>query len=660
MRFKHLNLCNFGSYRDEHDISLNTSPEKPVLVFLGGTGYGKSTIFDAINWSLYGKDYELDLVRDKERGRTILDYVNESALSKACDLDELVEMSATLYFEHDRNNYYIHQLLAAKPVAELNGTVKAKEKDRETLLCEITPSGDHRSMKYESIFMNEILPNNVKSYFLFDGDRIRSLAMPGSSQEVRDAIYRVVDLELIKNAQDHLTDIAKKYRRKIRKEATGDLERVEQEYHEAQEEIERYKRQRENLKSEQQVVQSQIKKLEAKIMNLPDTSELTGRRTELKKELKRIETRIDSIRSDLRGSTAKAALNLAAGPVATLLQELDEKRTKGEMPRSISKTLITDLLNMGKCICRTGFEEGDQIHQALTDRLERIQMQANDQKFLSLHFQLADARERISEDIKEFRRTDQTYHELEDSRRECGLQIEEIERELGQLPSEDIGELMREQGARNQALTGIEVKLGSVKRNLTEWDSRRETAKQKREKASRQQENVRRLQQRETLAQKVADALDQLYEKFAEKSRQDVEELTKAEFKHFVRSASDYHVVLTDDYELQVLDSNGNRALQRLSMGQSQCLSLSFITAISRVSEKHPPLVIDMPFSRLDQEIHDAMSARLPEITSQLLLFLIPGTEWNDVTAKNLRSKANHVYELRFDEKRRETSIVER
>ena len=115
---------------------------------------------------------------------------------------------------------------------------------------------------------------------------------------------------------------------------------------------------------------------------------------------------------------------------------------------------------------------------------------------------------------------------------------------------------------------------------------------------------------------------------------------------------------MDENYELQVLDPNGNRALQRLSMGQSQCLSLSFITAISRVSEKNPPLVIDMPFGRLDRDVHNAVSKRLPEIASQLILFLIPDVEWNEVTEKNLRPKASHIYKLKFNNDDQVSEIV--
>ena len=93
-------------------------------------------------------------------------------------------------------------------------------------------------------------------------------------------------------------------------------------------------------------------------------------------------------------------------------------------------------------------------------------------------------------------------------------------------------------------------------------------------------------------------------------------------------------------------------------MGQSQCLSLAFITAISRVSEKHPPLVIDMPFSRLDPGVHESISQRLPKISRQAILFLIPEVEWNNNTKTNLSTYANHIYEMGFDEQHRQTSIT--
>jgi hypothetical protein len=64
-----------------------------------------------------------------------------------------------------------------------------------------------------------------------------------------------------------------------------------------------------------------------------------------------------------------------------------------------------------------------------------------------------------------------------------------------------------------------------------------------------------------------------------------------------------------------------------------------------------------MPFSRLDQRVHEAVSMRLPYLAEQTILFLIPGVEWNETTKKHLEGHANYLYEMSFEEKSRQTSL---
>ncbi|OQY37010.1 MAG: hypothetical protein B6243_01755 [Anaerolineaceae bacterium 4572_5.2] len=657
MQFERLEMMNFASYYGEHAIDLSASSDEPVVIILGGTGYGKTSIFDAINWALYGQDYEQKLKEQRERD--ILDYVNESALQDAHTNQRHTEMSCTLYFEHEGSQYYITQMIEVKPVPDDNGALKAVQTKRRTTLYEIQFSGNHKELKYSTIFLDEILPNNVKDYFLFDGDRIYNLSNPGASEEVRDAIYRVVDLELLKNAEAHLSSIAGEYRRKAKKEATGALSDIEKQYDEERERLAQLKQDLENLKKEEQSIRAQLEALEEKLKNLPDTSKLQGRRSELEKQLKRLETQSEVIKSDLRASAATAALAIAREPALHLMNLLDAKRQKGEIPKIVSQTLLKDLLKLKRCLCGTEFEEGDEIHLTLTARLEAEKAKkSSGQALLDLFMALGIASNLIEQATEQLNNRDQDLQDLDDTKREIQLALKEVERELDKLPKGDAANLNQEARKRRDALITNARKAQNVSDRIERCELRiKEYEKQRTELGKKQQEALK-LQRRERLAQQAADEIEKIYEVFAEDSRRAVEQLTIQEFKRFVQSASEYSVALNEDYALEVLDSNGNRALQRLSMGQSQCLSLAFITAISRVSEKNPPLVIDMPFSRLDRNVHHSVSARLPEITSQLILFLIPDTEWNDVTAANLRNKASHIHQLEFDKNVRQTQII--
>lgn len=656
MHIERLEVLNFASYYGEHSMDLACTTECPVVVVLGGTGYGKTNLFDAINWALYGQDYERDLV--KRRGRKILDYVNESALRAAAAAKHAVEMACTVYFEHEGARYYINRALVAKPGRDGEGRLTATETDRTTALYEVTAGGDHVLKPYDTAFLDEILPNNVKDYFLFDGDRIYNLSNPGASEEVREAIFRVVDLELVSGAKEHLTEIATEYRRLANKESTGELSAVEKDYADAHEQLAQLKQEDENLEQEERAIKAQIEALEEKLKNLPDTSTLQERRSQFGAKLMETEDAIESVTAKIRSLCASAALSFVREPSLALVSEIDSKRQRGLIPKTVSQALLKDLLELKRCICGTEFSEGDPIFQRLTARLEAEKAKSSGQELLELMFQLTSASEAVTEASQQLRRQDSELERQRERKRELNIAIKQIDDELAKLPQEDVATLTREVRERRSALISNARKRQHAADQIANCQVRIRDLEKKREELGKRQTKVRKLQLREQLAQRAADELERIYAVFAEDSRKAVEQLTREEFFRFVQSASAYQVALNEEYELQVLDSGGNRALQRLSMGQSQCLSLAFITAISRVSEKNPPLVIDMPFGRLDREVHDEVSRRLPDITSQLMLFLIPGTEWNEVTERILRPRCSHIYRLEFDRTNRESTIM--
>ena len=657
MHFERIEIQNFSSYFKEHSIDLACSPEKPVVIVLGGTGQGKTSIFDAINWALYGTDYERDLVR--RRKRQIIDYVNETALREAESKKHGVEMSCTLYFEHNRVHYYINQALAAKPIRDSSGKLNSEQTDRTTALYEITPSGNHKRKQYDAIFLDEILPNNVKDYFLFDGDRIYNLSNPGSSQEVRDAIFRVVDLELIKNAENHLSQIATEFRRSANREAQGEeLTEVSKSYQEEWDKLTTLKEEEQIYKEEEQAIKAQIGTLEGKLENLPDTSSLQGRRSELENQLIHVGDQLEEITADIRTEAATAAIRIASEPLLNLAKEIDSQRQKGLIPKKVSQKLLEDLLELNTCLCGTKFKEGDAIHKTLSDRLEAEKGKGSGQGLLELFYQLSAASDLVSDSLLDLNKKDKEHHRLWEYRRELDLAIKQIDDELDKLPQEDITALTNELRQRRIALVTNARKLQQTADRIEDCEEQIKSLKKRREELGKKQNKVRGLQLRESLAQRAVQKLEEIYELFSEESRQAVEKLTREEFHQFVSSASTYDVALSKDYELQILDSQGNRALQKVSMGQSQCLSLAFITAISRVSEKNPPLVIDMPFGRLDRDVHHQVSNRLPQIASQIILFLIPEIEWNEVTEMNLRPKASHIYNIEFDKENRESKII--
>lgn len=360
----------------------------------------------------------------------------------------------------------------------------------------------------------------------------------------------------------------------------------------------------------------------------------------------------------LRKSAYISSLSFIGDDCTALINVLNEKRNKGEIPRSVSKILLEDMIKMQSCfICKKEIKEGNELYIAITDRLETERKRKSNEELLEYFFGMKDLSELIGDAMGNLKDSDVEINKYDKNIKENNLEIEQIDIELKKFPQVDIVGITRELGKLRDEHVRQSVnenqcndRIASIEKLINEYDKQRT-------ELAKKQHKVLSSQLRENLARTASNEIDLIYDKFAEESRVSVEKLTIEEFKKFIISSSEYEVSLNSDYELEVLDSNGNRALQRLSMGQSQCLSLAFITAISRVSEKNPPLVIDMPFGRLDETVHEVISERLPALTSQLILFLLPNTEWNDKTKRNLKPKSEFIYELEFDSKKRETKI---
>lgn len=74
MRPKKLTLCAWGPYRDKQEIDFTVFEAKGIFLITGATGAGKTTIFDAITYALYGALSGDE--RDKERSSVRSDFAD--------------------------------------------------------------------------------------------------------------------------------------------------------------------------------------------------------------------------------------------------------------------------------------------------------------------------------------------------------------------------------------------------------------------------------------------------------------------------------------------------------------------------------------------------------------------------------------------------------
>ncbi len=654
MRFKSLELENFSSYYGKHKIVFNTTKDKPITIIVGGGGEGKTSIFDGLNWGLFGDLYEFTLKEKLQK--EILDYVNVTALEIAKTNEEAVEMASTVTFEHENFEYRVQHAICVMPRGD-----KKEITDKSAVLYKVHPNGNAEQIANIESFLNEILPNNVRDYFLFNGDRIEKLAMPGSSGEIRDGIYRVVDLEILQNGYDHLEAVARKYRKEAVSNARGEMADIEERYERAYQELDNLEEKRENQKAERRAIENKIEIVEARLREMDGVKNEQKKRDVLNERYKSVHSNLKIIIQEIRNNTSIAILNNAIPSIDILLTELDKKREKGEIPSTISTSLLKDILEIKRCICGSEFHEGDALFTELKTRLEKEQEKlSTGHDLLDLFYDLGAAKNQIEKAINKLPDLEKKRTDLEQKSLEISKELKAILERLKDQPEEEISNLAENLAEFNNDLTNIRISLNQIDTKIKHKEEDIKQLQKVREELGLKQEKVRKFQLRETLAQKAADQLRSIFEQFAEQSRLDVQQLTRDEFTKFMPNVDRFTVGIDSEFHYDVRDTTGQPALQQLSMGQKQTLSLAYITSISRVSEKNPPLVIDMPFGRLDQEVQINVAERLPYLSSQVILLLLPGTEWNEATKKIFSSKISDLYELNFDKDLFQSSILRR
>ena len=96
MKIQSLTIQNFRPFHGEQTIEFSSSDGKMVTLFQGAMGAGKTRLFGAIQWCLYGEeDY------DQERPASNGDIMNSLAKREESTAETKVE----LVFEDDGTKY---------------------------------------------------------------------------------------------------------------------------------------------------------------------------------------------------------------------------------------------------------------------------------------------------------------------------------------------------------------------------------------------------------------------------------------------------------------------------------------------------------------------------------------------------------------------------
>lgn len=211
MKLIKMDLENFRQYYGKQSIEFAYQDKQNTTILFGENGKGKTGIYRAIMFVLFGsKKISQDTANET------IHLTNFKVIDDAAGTSQ---SSVTLKFEHENNVYEIKRVMKATKwssnlIQEQEGDVSLLEIDAKTGNVKPNALTDKQEI---NIKINKIINEDIKDFFLFDAEKIDTIAKADSNvrKEVRSAIFSLLQLDKIETAKTFVKDISKVVRHRL-------------------------------------------------------------------------------------------------------------------------------------------------------------------------------------------------------------------------------------------------------------------------------------------------------------------------------------------------------------------------------------------------------------------------------------------------------------
>ena len=639
MLIKKIELENFRQFVGKQEIKFSTDRTKNITFVIGENGSGKTTIAQAFFWCLWGKTPGFS----KKENEDILSEREKDAVHANCNV--------SIEITHNGENYTVSRnaVFSSGRQTLISTRMDFVEKGESIT---ITGSKDvERKIK-------ELLPEDLSEYFFLTGEKIEGMSdeiKAGKSKSFADAVNRLLGLGYYKKAIKHLSDIKKEYEQK-QIPNDNDVNRASEKIKQVDEKIEECSSSIENAQKNCDDYKDDLDKLRMKLKGIKSSKKIQEEKERKEEETQKIKDKLErkivqtikmfSGDSNEMGSAPYFfSQNLFLNEIETLNEVLSVPAN--EVPDKLHADLIDWIEKHHRCICGSeimdgndGFEKLERLRKIVPPESISTLVKTEKDKVLgayrlgkNLFQQFKWAKEEIDGEMQNLEGIDQDIEKLTD--------------ELRSL--EDTSELQNKIDWYSGLQKNSEKQLLDFKVNL-------ERLKEKKEEYKKEQQSALERSSAGKFVLECKAVVERLLQKFRadykEAETEKRNELIKSVKNAFVEIyGNSFSIEINDDYAIKTSSD-----LEK-SAGQGMCVIFAFLAGLLDVIQKNQtrgvendfalesyPLVLDAPFSALDEKRIASICEVLPKVSSQIVIF-IKDTD-GKVAQEKLKDRIGKSYSL--------------
>lgn len=663
MILTNLTLTNFGIFRGRQTVALAPRRSRPIILFGGANGTGKSTFLEAVRLCLYGPG--VSGVRTPKEA--YLDYLERRIHSNPTFLIQPTFAAVSLEFQYVEVGI-LHTYTVTRSWERRSGhkLVEYLEvmRDGEPL--------DEIAAEHWPDFIRDMIPQGVAQLFFFDGEKIQQLAEEASDQQaLGEAIKSLLGLEIVEQLQTDLgIYLARLTKPSQDRKLTDEVEGLQQEIASIQQRQSALRGQREQCENRLAELRAAIARVEAKIAS--EGGSFARNRDRLVQQQVHLKTRIsqheESIRQlcagllpfalipqfchqlkdqlliEERAAQMEAGLTLVTSVKEEILQRVDARDFWAALP-GVPEEIKAEI--------RGRLAQAIEVPYSL-EHAERIEMLH--QLSAPLHRQLLSWIDQATNDIP--KRMPPLTGDLESLYRD----LYKVEEALRKIPADEVLKpLLKQLHDLHQELADVgkqalvmDEEIRRVEFRLSELQRRYHQAT---EKLAAQVTNASRIH----LIPRIQKVLEEYESALLEKKVRQLEGAVAECFNILSRKKDAVHKMSINPKDFSVaLYDRQNQPLPKaqLSAGEKQIYAISILWALGKISGRPLPIIVDTPLARLDREHRRLLVRHYFPVASHQVILLSTDTEVDQSSVGELRRCISREYSLEFDPVEHSTTIA--
>lgn len=655
MLIKKMDMMNFRQFKGKKSVDFACNHENNITIIMGENGAGKTTLAQAFLWVLYGQTE----FKDKK-------IVNKKVIEDSLNGDS-VFVRVDLTIEEENIEYVI-----SRKQEYINKGTRVEQR-QAILEIKYKKGGQVEFMDSSKCqhFIANLLPQELSKFFIFSGERIKSMSdeiQDGKSKEFANAVRSLVGLNAVMNAIKHIkgikgittststSTVIGRYNKKIDDIGDEKLQIVNRSIKLNEEELKRLELRKKQIEPNIDFYKTESVKLEHQILSFASAEKIKKEYDLLGLKIRDKENdRIKCIRNYLKYFNSQSLIFFSRPVVeqsGEVLKSQMDNVDKG-IPNMHAKT-IEYLKKRGRCVC--GHYIGEDEIKELDKLLEYLPPKSIG-TLISQH----------NKTSREYLRESETFFDMFESQykrvRELNKTIEDLTEKQTNLYNQivdlsNLQNLKQQKDEYDRKLRQIKKEYEEIIFKIAEVKSKINSDIESREKYLLKSTKNREFIQYRDYAVALYDRLNDDYNTLESHVRESLEERINRIFKNILEDG--LRLKLDENYNIKVIvnELKNEKYDIEQSTAQSYSVIFAFIAGIIEMAKEKSkednnsvfdnavgyPLIMDAPLSAFDKKRINNICDTLPNIAQQVIIF-IKDTD-GDVAEEHLKCRVGKKYNI--------------